>query len=127
MLNKMKSALMLMLIASSAMAGTFAVDTTKASGPLTGLWWNPQESGWGVTITQQYNVLYSTFFTYDKAGLPIWYAASCTIDNATGSCFGNAYTFVGGAANICRTRDLTFHVTPPKPCSNMFSVSFDVG
>ena len=88
------------LAASSAMAGTYAVDTTKAMGPLTGLWWNPQESGWGMTLTQQYGVVYMTFFTYDKHGLPTWYAVSCNIDNAAGSCAGNAYEFEGGAPMI---------------------------
>jgi len=36
------------------------------------LWWNPNESGWGVQIVQQDDTLFLTWFIYDSAGKPTW-------------------------------------------------------
>ena len=40
------------------------------------LWWNPAESGWGVNIIEQSNVLFATFFVYSADGRAHWYVAS---------------------------------------------------
>jgi hypothetical protein len=40
------------------------------------LWWNPNESGWGVNIIQQSDVLFATFFLYGTDGRARWYVAS---------------------------------------------------
>jgi hypothetical protein len=40
------------------------------------LWWNPAESGWGVNIIEQSNVLFATFFVYAPDGRAHWYVAS---------------------------------------------------
>jgi hypothetical protein len=40
-----------------------------------GLWWNSpggSESGWGVNITHQGNIIFATWFTYDSDGKGIW-------------------------------------------------------
>ena len=40
----------------------------------TDLWWNPAESGWGMSITQgPTNEVFAVWFVYDAAGNPIWY------------------------------------------------------
>jgi hypothetical protein len=52
-----------------ALANTFSTDATD-------LWWNPAESGWGVNIMQQSNIIFATFFVYDSAGNAHWYVAS---------------------------------------------------
>lgn len=82
-----------LLGARPAPAQTFTVDTSAAS-PLTGLWWNASESGWGATITQQSTMLFITMFVYDSAGNPVWYTVSCAI--AGTSCSGNMLRFRGG-------------------------------
>ena len=41
----------------------------------TDLWWNPDESGWGVTISHQQNFLFLTFFIYQANGTPYWVTA----------------------------------------------------
>ncbi len=46
------------------------------STDLTGLWYNPQESGWGVNIIQQAEVLFVTMFVYDSSNKPIWFSGS---------------------------------------------------
>jgi hypothetical protein len=63
---------------------------TSANSPITGLWWNSDESGWGVTLTQQFDVIFVTLFTYDSNGNPYWYVASdCRITDA--GCTGILY------------------------------------
>jgi len=34
------------------------------------LWWNPAESGWGVTVDHQQDVMFLTFFIYRSDGSP---------------------------------------------------------
>ncbi len=36
------------------------------------LWWNPNESGWGIQIVQQADTLFLTWFIYNNAGQPTW-------------------------------------------------------
>jgi PKD repeat protein len=74
----------------------YSVDTS-ANEPITGLWWNKDESGWGVSLTQQYGIIFVTIFTYDEDGLPTWYVASnCTI--TANQCNGILYAVSGGSA-----------------------------
>lgn len=37
-----------------------------------GLWWNPDQSGWGMNIAHQGDTLFATWFTYDKNGNGMW-------------------------------------------------------
>jgi hypothetical protein len=39
------------------------------------LWWNSAESGWGVNIVQQSNILFATFFLYGPDARARWYVA----------------------------------------------------
>jgi hypothetical protein len=40
----------------------------------TGIWWNPQESGWGLSLHQSpTNVVFGAWFIYNAAGQPEWY------------------------------------------------------
>lgn len=36
------------------------------------LWWNPNESGWGINLTHQSDIIFGTLFTYDAAGKGMW-------------------------------------------------------
>lgn len=45
------------------------------------LWWAAPagvESGWGVNLTQQSDILFATWFTYDASGAPMWLSATAT-------------------------------------------------
>jgi YVTN family beta-propeller protein len=55
-------------------------------GPLSGLWWNHNESGWGVDFTQRGNTIFAAWYTYDSIGNPKWYVTTCT--NIASSCSG---------------------------------------
>ena len=80
--------------APCAQAQAFTIDKSAAS-PLTGLWWNADESGWGATITQQSYMMFVTMFVYDAGGNPVWYTVSCAIAGA--SCSGDMMKVRGGA------------------------------
>jgi hypothetical protein len=82
---------------AQAQTPAFTIDTSFAS-PLTGLWWNPNESGWGATITQQSYMMFVTMFVYDAAGNPTWYTVSCTISGA--SCSGDLLRVRGGSTPV---------------------------
>jgi hypothetical protein len=82
-----------MLIAPLTEAQVFTIDTS-ATSPITGLWWNANESGWGTTITQQSGIMFVTMFAYDALGNPLWYTVSCTIAGA--GCSGDMLRFRGG-------------------------------
>lgn len=91
-------ALLAVVLASAAPARAqgsppFAIDT--ATDALTGLWWNPDESGWGMSLTQQRNIVFVTWYTYDEAGAPVWYVmSSCRVQG--NACEGEIYRVRGG-------------------------------
>jgi len=80
--------------------------------PVTGLWWNPQESGRGYTIEVQDGALVLVASVYDTNGAPKWLFAAGAYDpiasvyrgtldaTANGPCLGCAYrlpTYLAGA------------------------------
>jgi hypothetical protein len=60
----------------SASTGAPAIDHT-------GLWWNPAEPGWGITMTQQADVLFLAWLVFDDDGRPVWEAGSCRVSGST--------------------------------------------
>jgi hypothetical protein len=51
--------------------------STQAAGTnYEGLWWNPNESGWGVTLTHQGSTIFGTWFIYGPDGKPFWVSAT---------------------------------------------------
>jgi hypothetical protein len=51
-----------------------------------GLWWRSTESGWGVNLTQQGDIVFATWFTYDSARRGMWLVMP------NGRRTGNAFT-----------------------------------
>lgn len=45
----------------------------------TDIWWIPAESGWGLNLIQQGDVLFGTLFVYGTDRTPRWYAASALV------------------------------------------------
>ena len=88
-------ALAFLLISPMASSTGFTVYTTIS--PMTGLWGNQDESGWGVGLTQQFGVIFATLYTYDFEGRPTWYVASNCVVAADG-CTGDLYAVTGGSA-----------------------------
>ena len=70
-----------------------------------GLWWRgPEESGWGVNLTQQGDVLFATWFTYDEQGQPQWLVMS-----------DGRRVEEGFAGTLYRTRGPAFNAMPFDP------------
>jgi hypothetical protein len=77
------------------------------------LWWNPTESGWGVTVTHEADVMFLTFFVYRADNTPYWVTATLLrATPGTGITFPVSYTgdvyethgsFYGGAFNAGQT------------------------
>ena len=69
------------------------------------LWWNADESGWGVNITHQGDTLFATLFTYDATGRGLWLVLPAGTRQADGSYFGR----------LLRTRGPPFNAAPFTP------------
>jgi hypothetical protein len=63
------------------------------------LWWNSQESGWGINLTHQGNIIFATLFTYDASGNDLWLVASNLSSQPDGSYSGPLYTTSGPIFN----------------------------
>jgi hypothetical protein len=81
---------------------TATVTVTGSATSYQGLWWNPAESGWGISLTQHSDKIFAAIYTYDAAGQPTWYALSnCPIlAEKPGSCTGDIYKVTGGSTPL---------------------------
>lgn len=70
-MRRLFATLALMLPLPGLAASSFSPDASD-------LWWNSSESGWGVNIIQQANVLFATFFVYGPDSRARWYVAPDT-------------------------------------------------
>jgi hypothetical protein len=59
-----------------------------------GLWWNPAEAGWGISLAHQGGTIFATWFTYDAQGRPWWLIAEMHRD-AAGTWSGTVATVAG--------------------------------
>ncbi len=71
-----------------------SVDAPTPALNYQGLWWNANESGWGINFAHQGGIIFATWFTYDAAGKPWWLIAELH-RNADGSYSGPVSTVVG--------------------------------
>ena len=73
----------------------FATGTSAPTINYTDIWWNPNESGWGISLTQQFGMIFAAWYTYDATGKPIWYVVpNCPVSGA--GCSGAIYQVTGG-------------------------------
>jgi mono/diheme cytochrome c family protein len=60
------------------------------------LWWNPDESGWGVNLVQHpSNNIFAVIYTYDAARKPLWLVLSGGIWTASNNFVGALYQVAG--------------------------------
>jgi lysyl endopeptidase len=78
----------------------------------TGLWWNPDESGWGLNTTHQGNLIFATLFTYAPDGQPLWLVASGLVGSMSSSYYGVDYRYTGA---LYHTRGPAFNKVPWSP------------
>lgn len=79
----------------------YLIQSVKPLAPsvaqFTGLWWNENESGWGMSFTQLGSTVFVAWYTYDTAGKPTWYVmSSCKLLGT--ACTGDIYKVTGGTA-----------------------------
>ena len=72
------------MFSGQAIANTFGTDYTD-------IWWNPNESGWGVTASHQGEIVFLTFFVYGTNNQAIWYTGQATFTSNT----NGQLTFIG--------------------------------
>lgn len=96
-----------------------------AAAPLSDVWFNRNEQGWGMNTIEQRGTLFITLFVYGPDGRPIWYVASdATLVSGTNRFTGPLYVTNGpyfggnfaGAVGVRQVGTITFTVN-----SNVYS------
>jgi len=83
-----------MISASAWALNEKAPEKSSFSTDQSDLWWNPNESGWGMQIVQQADSLFATLFVYDASGQPTFFIASMNpVANLTWT--GDLYRSIG--------------------------------
>ena len=65
-------------VAALAACAALGASATTTTTDFSDLWWNSQESGWGMNIIQQDDTQFITLFVYGSNGAPTWYVAPDT-------------------------------------------------
>ena len=109
----------------------FATGETRPAVDYTDLWWNKNESGWGVSLTQQFGIIFAAWYAYDEMGNPVWYVATnCPVSGA--GCTGTLYQVTGGAPLTANWRsvnpanavgDVTFSFTDPASGTMTYTIN----
>jgi photosystem II stability/assembly factor-like uncharacterized protein len=68
--------------------------TTFSTANIGDLWWNPQQSGWGLGLHQQYGTVFGTWFVYDADGHPTWLVIP-SLQRSSDQYFGDLYAMTG--------------------------------
>jgi len=93
------------ILSTAAQATSFATDTSDA-------WYNPNESGWGLTIAQQNDTLFAVLYLYGPGNQATWYVApSMPFSGVTAS--GTTYT-----GTLYQTTGTPYTTLPYNPASN---------
>jgi hypothetical protein len=81
--------------------GTYSLTMSAATtgDNYTDLWWNANESGWGVNLNHQGSTLFATLFTYDLDGTAMWLVMSNGTRQSDGSWSGPLYRTTGTPFN----------------------------
>jgi hypothetical protein len=64
-----------------------------------GMWWNPSESGWGISLSHQGDVTFLAWYTYDSASKPRWLVMSGFQEGSSPTFVGDLYTTSGPVFN----------------------------
>jgi hypothetical protein len=114
--RKIRVALFVLTIAVVAFHGREA-SATAFSTDASDLWWNPNESGWGMQVVQTASTIFVTMFVYDQNSNPIWYSSTGVwqdnyvwtgdLYQTSGPWFGTA-PFDPGAVTRTKVGTLTF-------------------
>jgi hypothetical protein len=79
----------------ASMAFAPPASATNFSTDYTDLWFNRNESGWGVNLIQQGNIIFATLFVYGPDQSARWYVASNLVGTSTTTFSGPLYRTTG--------------------------------
>jgi hypothetical protein len=89
---------------------------TPANAPAfdyTDMWWNPQESGWGLNVIQHAShIIFAVWFTYDSDGNRTWFVLPSGSWSSPNTYSGTLYQTSGPPANSASFNASSVHVTP---------------
>jgi hypothetical protein len=112
-------------VAVPAAASTFSIDYTD-------LWINPNESGWGLNLVQQFDTMFGTIFLYGADGSDRWFSASALTPSGTNAFSGQLFQSSGpyyGAGTFnptSVTRNAVGTMTVTFPSVNAGTLSYTV-
>jgi hypothetical protein len=106
---KLRSNLLRAALLAAAIAITAPTHATTSSTNLTDMWVNNQESGWGLFIDQQADVILGTLFIYDKFGTATWYTVQWKLTSVGP---GNTPSYTG---TLYQTSGPAFSTVPYDP------------
>lgn len=78
------------------------------------IWWSApggSESGWGINLIQQSNIIFATWFTYDQDGSPLWLSMTAA-NSAPGVYAGTLYRTTGPAFSAVPFNPALIATTP---------------
>ncbi len=81
MIRPFRSLLAVLALCAACLTGTAQA---SAGTNFSDQWWNPDESGWGASILQQYTVLFIDIFVYGPDNRPTWYTAAAYYQPSSG-------------------------------------------
>jgi len=84
-----------LLTGSAGSTAVLARDNPQSPSKQSATWWIPSESGWGLTVFDQGNLLAPTWFTYDTDGEPTWFIVAGAFPQADGSYAGEVLRLTG--------------------------------
>lgn len=102
---------------------TFTTGSRLAASNYTDVWWQQSESGWGISIVHQGDLIFIAWYTYDANGKAMWVTGLAT-RQANGSFTGELNRPVSGSPfNAINGPATTF----PVPTVGSFSLNFSNG
>jgi lysyl endopeptidase len=110
---------------------------TTATENYTGMWWNDQESGWGINVNHQDNILFATLFTYDATSRATWLVMSNGNRQADGGYVGDLFRVTGppfnanpftpiGAGNVTRVGSMRIAFIPAAAAQQVATLTYDI-
>ncbi|MBL8513278.1 MAG: hypothetical protein JNJ55_04740, partial [Betaproteobacteria bacterium] len=101
------------------------------------IWWNPAESGWGLTIADQGSQMFVVWYTYDEAGKPTWITVpGGTFSNGKRNFSGDLYQtrgpaysarFVPSQVTVDKIGTASFDFAPPGQAAGKASFTYTIG
>ena len=119
------AAAVLCVFVSGAKADEDLLKATTYGSDMSGQWFIPAESGWGVNIVQQGRTMFVTLFVYGTDNRPIWYVGSDishtstegstavysgALYQTTGPYFGSG-TFNAGSVGVAQVGTMTLRAS----------------